>query len=386
MSRNLKNKTLNELEKIIVSLGQKKYLAEYIFSFIHSAGITQLPKITPLSKAFRKELDKEGYYISQIHILDRLADRDGTIKYLFELGDGEQIETVFLLDGRRKTLCVSTQIGCAMGCAFCATAKVKLRRNLTAGEIVDQVNIVETLNGCDARLVKRRTMNASPLRRSGYEGRTDTSRANDRRNTRITNVVYMGMGEPLLNYNNVVRSVRILNHAAGRNIGIRHLTISTCGILPAIRKLANEDIQPRLSVSLNATDDAMRTRLMPINAKYPIAELLKAVRFYQEKSGQRVTFEYVMIKRVNDSARCAEMLVKRLRDIRCNVNLIEYNPHPHCEFAASNRASIERFVQVLKGVGIETTVRFKKGQHINAACGQLGAGWIDIKNKTVESL
>ena len=368
MNKDLKDKTLDELENIVAGMGQKKYLAEYIFSFIQTKGIREISEITTLSKAFRKDLAQQGYYISQIHIIDRLADPDGTIKYLFELGDGSRVETVLLVDtpreinldkqshhvsagsnisrGKgRKTLCVSTQVGCAVGCTFCATARVKLRRNLTAGEIVEQVYTVQKENGA------------------------------------VSNVVYMGMGEPLLNYNNVVRSVRILNHPSGRNIGIRHLTISTCGIAPAIKKLAGEDIHPRLAVSLNATTDTLRTRLMPINAKYPLAELLSAVKAYQQKVKQRVTFEYVMIKGLNDSVRCAEMLVKLLSNIWCNVNLIEYNPHRHCEFEASGRASIERFVRVLQRAGIETTVRFKRGQSINAACGQLGAGWVDTRHK-----
>ena len=350
MNKDLKDKTLNELEQIVVGMGQKKYLGGYIFSFIQSAGIRDISEITSLSKAFRKELAQQGYYISQLHIIDRLTDPDGTVKYLFELGDGNRVETVLLVDGRRKTLCVSTQVGCAVGCTFCATAKVKLRRNLTAGEIVNQVYTVQRENGT------------------------------------ISNVVYMGMGEPLLNYNNVIKSVRILNHPAGRNIGIRHLTISSCGIAPAIKKLANEDIFPRLSVSLNAPTGALRTRLMPINAKYPIAELIKVVKYYQKKTGQRVTFEYVMIKGLNDSLRCAGLFVELLRDIRCNVNLIEYNPHPHCEFIASTRGNIERFVRFLQRAGIETTVRFKRGQKISAACGQLGAGWIDTPSKKAEKL
>ncbi len=407
MNKDLKDKTLSELEQIVVNLGQtcgelvepKKYLAEYIFHFIHAKDATDISKITPLSKDFRGRLAEQGYYISQLSILKKLTDKDGTTKYAFALGDGSSIEMVFLMDspreidlhGRnkptmrvgnisrgkdRKTLCVSTQAGCAMGCTFCATARIKLRRNLTAAEIVDQVNIVETLNGCDARLVERLTLNASPLRRSGYEGRTDTSRANDRRNTRITNVVYMGMGEPLLNYNNVVKSVRILNHPTGKNIGIRHLTISTCGIVPGIKKLANEDIQPRLSVSLNAPNDALRTQLMPINVKYPIAELLRAVRFYQERTGQRVTFEYVLIKGLNDSTEHARRLAKLLSGFMRNVNLIEHNPHPGCGYVGSGSKRIKQFASILEQAGIETTIRFRMGRGIKAACGQLGADWL----------
>ena len=189
MNKDLKDKTLDELEQIVVEMGQKKYLAEYIFSFIHTKGTTEISQITPLSKDFRGQLAQQGYYISGLSIQKKLADKDGTIKYVFSLADGSRIETVLLRDDGRRTLCISTQVGCALGCTFCATAKLGFQRNLTAGEIVDQVNVVERLNGCDARLVERRTLNAN------YTGR-----ANDRRKTRINNVVYMGMGEPLLNY------------------------------------------------------------------------------------------------------------------------------------------------------------------------------------------
>jgi 23S rRNA (adenine2503-C2)-methyltransferase len=349
MSKDLKEKTLGELEQIVLGLGQtsgelvepKKYLAEYIFHFIHNEAAKEISQITPLSKAFRAQLTDQGYYISQIALADKLTDKDGTAKYVFTLGDGSRIETVLLLDDQRRTLCVSTQVGCALGCLFCATGRLGFRRNLTAAEIVDQVNTVQKDAG------------------------------------RITNVVYMGMGEPLLNYSAVLKSVAILNHPKGKNIGIRHIAISTCGIAPAIRKLASEDVHPKLAVSLNAPSDALRTQLMPINAKYPIAELLKAVRFYQDKTRQRVSFEYVMIKGLNDSPAHARMLVNLLRGLMCHANLIEHNPHPGCEFAGSDSGRIKQFASILERAGIETTVRFRMGRGIRAACGQLGADWLD---------
>jgi 23S rRNA (adenine(2503)-C(2))-methyltransferase len=395
MSKDLKDKTLSELEQIVVELGQKKYLAGYIFQFIHNEGATEISRITPLSKAFREKLVQQDYYISQLTVLKKLTDKDGTAKYVFALGDGSRIETVLLLDSPReinlhsqsrqtsvgsnisrgkerrtphstrsslrssfaqggstlcgeqgnpglpglprRTICVSNQVGCPMGCTFCATARLGFCRNLTAAEIVDQVNTVQKDAG------------------------------------RISNVVYMGMGEPLLNYSAAVKSVRILNHPKGKNIGIRHITISTCGIIPAIKKLAGEDIYPRLAVSLNAPTDELRTHLMPINAKYPLAELFKAIRLYQKKTGQRVTFEYVLIKGLNDSDGCVRLLVKLLDGIMCNVNLIEHNPHPGCTFVGSGSARIRQFAMVLERAGIETTVRFRMGRGIKAACGQLGA-------------
>jgi len=341
MSRDLKDKTPGELEQIVESLGGRKYLAGYIFHFIHTKDAEEISQITPLSKAFREQLAGQGYFISRLSVLNKLTDKDGTAKYAFTLGDGGRIETVLLLDGTRRTLCVSTQVGCAMGCAFCATGKLRFRRNLTAAEIVDQVNAIQRDAG------------------------------------RISNVVYMGMGEPLANYAAVVKSLGILNHPKGKNIGVRHITVSTCGLAPEIRKLASEDMHPRLAVSLNAPTDDLRTKLMPINTKYPMAELLKAVRFYQDKTRQRVTFEYVLIKGLNDSAGHAKMLVKLLTGLACNVNLIEHNPFPTCKYAASGSVRIREFAAVLDEAGIETTVRFRMGRNIKAACGQLGADWLN---------
>jgi 23S rRNA (adenine2503-C2)-methyltransferase len=186
----------------------------------------------------------------------------------------------------------------------------------------------------------------------------------------------MGMGEPLANYDAVIKSIEILNHPAGKNIGIRHITISTCGLVPAIRKLACEEIRPRLAISLNAPTDTLRSQLMPINAKWPITELMKAVRFYQDRIRQRVTFEYVMIKGLNDSNHHAKMLVKLLDGFLCNVNLIEHNPYPGCEYAGSDREHMAQFASILERAGIEVTVRFRMGRGIKAACGQLGADWI----------
>lgn len=340
MGIDLKDKTFNELEKIVVELGQQKYLAGYIFQFIHVKDVSEIPDITPLSKIFRTRLAERDYFISKIKTLEKQVDKDKTAKYLFKLHDGEKIESVLLHDGRRKTLCVSTQAGCNMNCEFCATGKIKFKRNLGAGEIADQVITVEADAG------------------------------------KITNLVYMGMGEPLLNYENVIKSVEILNHKEGKNIGIRHITISTCGIVPMIEKLANEELHPRLAISLNAPEDILRSRIMPINNKYPLDKLIKAVQNYQNKTDQRVTFEYVMIKDLNDSARHAQMLIKLVRNISCNINLIELNPHPACIYKGSGSAAIKKFASMLNEANIETVIRFRMGREINAACGQLGADWL----------
>jgi 23S rRNA (adenine2503-C2)-methyltransferase len=336
VEKDLKSKTVAELERIVVGLGQPKYQAGYIFSAIQAHGVTDISAITTLSKPLRAKLVEEGYYISSLQVVEKLTDPDGTVKYVFGLPDGGRIESVLLFDDDRRTLCVSTQVGCAMGCVFCATGRLGLARNLTAGEIVDQVNLA----GGDIR---------------------------------IGNVVFMGMGEPLANYDATLDAVRILNHPAGRHIGIRHLTISTCGLVEGIERLADEDIGPRLAISLNAPTDAIRAKLMPIAKKYSLDRIFAAVKGYQRKTRNRVTLEYCLIKGINDTVLHAQMLVKRLRGVMCNVNLIEYNPHHGGVLKPSGREAIERFAGVLKDAGVETTVRLKMGQTINAACGQLGA-------------
>jgi 23S rRNA (adenine2503-C2)-methyltransferase len=339
MSKDLKEKALDELEQIVTELGGKKYLAGYGFKFIHTQNGRDINALSTLSKPLRTRLIEEGWFISQIKIVRSLRDPDGSAKYLFELGDGARIESVLLPDEDRKTLCVSSQVGCPMGCTFCATGRIPFRRDLTAAEIVDQVNVVEEQVG------------------------------------RISNLVYMGMGEPLQNYDAVIKSIRILNHESGKNIGIRHITVSTCGIVPGIIRLAKEDIHPRLAVSLSAPTDVLREKLMPVNRRYPLAELFDALRTYQKKTEQRVTFEYVLIDKINDTATHARMLIKLLRGVACNVNLIEHNPYEGCEFAGSSRDRIAHFAAILKEAGIETVIRFRLGRGIKAACGQLQAGY-----------
>jgi 23S rRNA (adenine2503-C2)-methyltransferase len=336
MEKDLKSKTLEELEKLAAGFGQKDYIAGYIFSFIHLRAVKDIDSITTLSKSFRRQLTEEDYFISQLETVDKLTDPDGTTKYVFGLPDDKRIESVLLFDDDRRTLCVSTQAGCGMGCVFCATGRPGLIRNLTAGEIVDQVNIIGAEN-------------------------------------KVSNVVFMGMGEPMANYDAVLKAVRILNHPKGKNIGIRHITISTCGIPEGIERLADEDIRPRLAISLNAPTDAIRQKLMPITKKYPLDRLFSAVTRYQRKTHNRVTFEYVLIKDVNDTVLHARMLIKRLRGVLCNVNLIEYNPHAGCKMQASENEAIVRFGNMLTEAGLETTVRRKFGRTIKAACGQLGS-------------
>lgn len=345
MNKDLKNYTFDELESLVIDLGAKKYQAKYIFSSIHAKDIVSIDEFTTLKKDFRARLVEQGYYISAVEMLEKLVDPDGTIKYLFGLADGVRVESVLLTNNDRRTLCISCQAGCRMGCAFCATAKLKFRRNLTAAEIVDQVNAVSVDSGT------------------------------------INNIVYMGMGEPFDNYDEVMRSLHILNHHAGKNIGQRHLTVSTCGLPEQILEFAEEKLQVHLAISLHCATDEGRARLMPAAKAYPLKQLFEAIRGYQAVTRRRVMFEYCMIKGVNDSDSQAHAILKLLKGLNANVNLIEYNPHPGCKFKPSSRERIGTFFDILMQGGVETTARYKRGQKIKAACGQLGATWEEYEGR-----
>ncbi len=316
-------------------------MAGYIFRFIHRRGVNEIDQITPLPKAFRQRLTNTGCFISQLTLVETFVDPDGTVKYLFQTPEGYRIESVLLVDQTdRRTLCISTQAGCRMRCSFCATGKLKFQRDLTAAEIVDQFYIAEKTSGT------------------------------------IRNVVYMGMGEPFDNYNSTLRSICILHHSEGRNLGQRHITVSTCGIPDGIVRFAGEGLQVRLAISLHAPTDTIRQRIMSVAKTWTIHEILGTVKEYNRKTSRRVTFEYCLIAGLNDSDDCADKLIDLIRDIDSAVNLIEYNPHPGCDLQASDRKQIERFQGLLSKAGIETVIRYKRGQSIRAACGQLGGDWL----------
>lgn len=339
MDLDLKNKTHGELEQILSGFGAREYLADYMFSFIHGRNVVSVDEITPLSKALRAKMRDAGYFISRLEVVERFDDPDGTVKFLFAAGDGTRFESVVLTEERqvRRTVCVSCQAGCRMGCAFCATGQLKFGRNLTAGEIADQVNQARAACG------------------------------------KISNVVYMGMGEPFDNYENVLRSIAIVNDRGGLGIGQRHITVSTCGICEGIERFAGEHLQVRLAVSLHGATDAVRERIMGVARRYPLKRVMGAVKEYQRQSGRRVTFEYCMIRDVNDSAADAEAMARLLKGVDAAVNLIEFNPHEGCTFTGSSRGAIQRFREVLERSGVETVIRYRRGRAIKAACGQLGA-------------
>jgi len=340
MDKDLKNLLRPQIAQLVAGLGGMPYWAKYLFSFIHAKGVLTVEDVTTLPKAFRRVVTEAGFFISRLQTVGRFTDPDGTVKFVFAIPDGPRIEAVVLEDGGRHTLCISSQAGCRMGCRFCATGQLGFQADLTAAQIVDQVYQIAA---------------------AGIEA---------------DNIVYMGMGEPLDNYDAVLRSVRILHDEEGRNIGQRRITISTCGLPSGIEKLAKEGLQVRLAISLHGPSDAARQDLMPTARRFSIAEVLQAVENYQHETGRRVTFEYCMIQEVNDYPDQARLLLKILEGINANVNLIELNPFPGCPFRASAKPRIQHFAHVLEDGGMETCVRFRRGRTIKAACGQLGADWL----------
>jgi 23S rRNA (adenine2503-C2)-methyltransferase len=337
MDKDLKNLLRPQIEELVKGLGGRPYWAKYLFSFIHTKGALSIEAVTTLPKAFRQQLADAGFFVSSLATTETLRDPDGTVKLVFSTPQGTRLESVLLEDDGRYTLCISSQAGCKMGCRFCATGQLGFQADLSAAQIVDQVYQVAA-TGAD-----------------------------------IANVVYMGMGEPFDNYDQVLRSARMLNDPEGRNIGQRRITISTCGLPSAIEKLAGEGLQVRLAISLHAPDDEVRKDLMPIAARFSIAEILQAVENYQRVTRRRVTIEYCMIQGVNDQADQARDLLEILKGIDANVNLIEFNPFPGSPFDSSAKPRMQRFAQILRDGGLETSIRFKRGRQIKAACGQLGA-------------
>ncbi len=336
----LKNKTFEELGELLGRSGRKKYLCKEVFGAIHNGLTAEVDGLEMLPGEFRRLLVGRGYYISQLKLVKKFTDPDGTVKYLFELPDGNRIETVLMFLKARKTVCISSQAGCRMGCDFCATAKLKFARSLTAAEIVDQVN--RTADDVD----------------------------------KVDNVVYMGMGEPFDNFDETVRSLQILNHHAGQYIGQSHLTVSTCGIVEGIRKFAQVTPQCNLAISLHSGDPQQRALLMGSARKNSLDEIIRAVGDYQAVTNKRVMFEYCMIAGVNDGDRDAAALLKTLDGLKASVNLIEFNPYASSEFTPAGRERIKTFFDILMKANLETTIRYKRGEQINAACGQLGADWL----------
>ena len=331
----LKSLTLEELTSFIGQIGEKKFRAKQIFCWIYR-GVRSIDEMTDISKALREKL-KESCFIESIEIEKKLVSKlDGTMKYLFRLSDGNLIESVFMRYKHGNTVCVSSQVGCRMGCRFCASTLGGLVRNLTAGEIIDQVMRVQEDAG-------------EP----------------------VSNVVMMGIGEPLDNYENVLRFLELVSSPEGMNIGMRHISLSTCGIVDKIYDLADRKLQLTLSISLHAPNDRIRVRTMPINRRWGVEKLLEACRYYGKTTGRRISFEYAMISGVNDSDACAEELAQRLHGMLSHVNLIPVNNVTGNGYVKSSPERIKRFVRILEGKGITATVRRTLGSDIDASCGQL---------------
>ena len=333
--KNIKDFDLKDLEIEFENMGEKKFRAGQVFHWLYVEKVKSFDEMTNLSLELREKL-KENYTMCNYKILRKQESADGTKKYLFDILDGNAIETVLMQYHHGKTVCVSTQVGCKMGCKFCASTGIKFVRNLSAGEIVEQILAVEQDIG-----------------------------------ENISNIVYMGIGEPLDNYENVIKSIRIMNNQKGLNIGARHISVSTSGLVPKIYDLAKENIPCTLSISLHATTDEKRSSMMPVNNAYNIEQLLKACKDYIKTTNRRISFEYALAKDNNDNLEDAKRLVKLLKGMLCHVNLIPINKIENGKYVKSTNENIIKFRDYLNDNGIVATIRRELGSDIDAACGQL---------------
>lgn len=343
MQQSIHSLTLEEFSQAISEMGMPKYRAEQVYQWLYRRRVDRFEDMTNLPEALRASL-KEKFFIARHEVLRTTGSQDTTQKFLFKLRDAQSIESVLIpaspaLYGSaadRRTLCVSTQVGCAYGCKFCASGLYGWKRNLDAGEIVEQILAAERISG-----------------------------------ERVNNLVFMGMGEPLANYDSLRKAIEIINAPWGIGIGARHITISTSGLVPQIRKLADDPLQIRLAISLHGATDEVRSRIMPVNRKYPVAELLSACDYFSSRKKQKITFEYILIEDINDAPEEAHVLAKHARRLHAKINLIPYNT---VEGLAWQRPSVTRqdaFLHILKRQGVQATIRREKGHDIAAACGQL---------------
>lgn len=338
-----------ELVNYCAALGQPGFRAKQVWEWVYQRYVGDFAAMTNLPKPLREQLAADFTLTPLQPVATVVSQAADTQKVLFQLHDGHTIETVLMLYDRRRTLCISSQAGCAMGCTFCATAQGGLARNLTVGEIVAQVLYF-------ARYL------ADPQQGPWL----DLTRP-----TQVTNIVLMGMGEPLHNYKNVWAALRRLTAPDSFGLGARNITLSTVGLVPMIDRLAEEELQIGLAVSLHAANDELRSQLVPVNKAYPIDEVLAAVRRYIAKTGRRVTFEYALMRKINDSPAIASELAEKLRELLCHVNVIPLNPIPDSPYQPTSDVDTERFVEILRQAGVPATVRLRRGIEINAGCGQL---------------
>lgn len=335
MKKDIASLNLDELTELVVSLSQPKFRAEQLFTWLQS-GVRSFDEMTNIPIKLKEKL-AEGYYIVTANIKKRLESNiDDTVKYLYELYDGELVESVLMKYNHGYSICISTQVGCRMGCSFCASGLNGLTRNLTASEMLSQITT-----------------------------------AQKDKNIRISNVVLMGMGEPMDNLSNVVRFLELVAHEKGLNIGLRHISVSTSGVVSGIYKFMEYKFPVTLSISLHAPNDEIRSSIMRVNKKWNVETLIKACKDYIKMTGRRISFEYAVISGVNDSDSCAKELAKLLKGMLCHVNLIPANPVKENSFSKPDRTKILRFCELLNSLGINTTIRRTLGADIDASCGQL---------------
>lgn len=336
---------IDEIKELIVKLGEKGYRAEQIFRFLHQQNGKELNELRQIPLSLREKL-KESSHISGMKIYKKFSSQqDPTIKFLYLLDDGNIIESVVMKYEHGYSLCISTQVGCRMGCSFCASTKEGLVRNLTAGELLNQLYLAE-----------------------------------EELDIRISNIVLMGSGEPLDNLCNVDRFFDIINHEKGRNISLRNITLSTCGVVPGLYELAEKDIPITLSISLHSPFDEKRAEIMPIAKKYRLDELFNALKYYSDKTGRRITFEYTLIENENDREEDAREIAKLMKGILCHVNLIPLNPIEEYDKGRPARRGVLSFQRKLLEYGISTTIRREMGSDISASCGQLRRSFIEHNN------
>ncbi len=331
---------LKDLEDYLVDKGLKPFRAKQIFKWLYEKNISSFSEMTDISKDLIATFN-EDFYIDGLIIKDRQTSKDGTIKFLFELKDGNFVESVLMVFDYGFSACLSTQVGCNMGCTFCASGLLKKQRNLEPGEIVLQaLTIQKVLN---------------------------------ERNERLGNIVLMGTGEPFDNYDNVMKALSIINSPYGLAIGQRHISISTCGVVPMIKRFAKENVQYNLAISLHASNNELRSRLMPINNAYPLEVLFEALHEYVGSNNRRITFEYLLLRDINDSIEDARNIKKLLKGLDAYINLIPYNSVEENDYETSSDENALRFYDILKKLNVAVTLRQKRGTDIDAACGQLRA-------------
>lgn len=332
----IKSMTYDEVVALAVEMGEKPYRGKQLFEWMHVHKVASFEEMSNLSKAFKKRLQEQADYTVLEPVRCQVSKEDGTRKYLFALADGHVVESVFMRYHFGNSVCVSSQVGCRMGCRFCASTIGGWERNLTPAEILEQVYAVERETG-----------------------------------EKISHVVVMGTGEPLDNYDSLVRFLRLLSDEKGRNLSQRNITVSTCGLVPKMKQLAEEGLQITLAVSLHAPDQQKRKELMPIANQYDIHEVVDACRYYFERTGRRVTFEYSLVQTVNDKEEDAKALAGLLRGLNCHVNLIPVNPIEERDYVQSETAAVKAFKNTLEKYGINSTIRREMGRDIDGACGQL---------------